>query len=1223
MILSFPQVLRWAVFAILWATVFGRAAAEETEFVPMPVEWRQEGPAPEASDESLRPVLKVKVAGREEPYTLPMAVDTALLNKDARPQQTAGDLQVRDNRYHQALFRPDLSSLPPQARIEDATFQFRVGWREKAASARLTFHQILADWSPEATWFKASPESKEWNGMKSGEDFADEAFAQLDLDAVEPGVYSVGGFGPLIQSWLDGTPNHGFSLQLRGAARQINVRSSEAQPKKIARKSLVLGGAKNQRIVLTVDAALLRRLILEVDDVHGVRLELFPGKNPVPDLSGVAVTGAQPLKVSHSDGAVILSGLRAELRNLLESGEATREFSLTLAPGELIVGGPDAGKESRPRFLVELRDRPSEQLFEHQVRIQPGVYVTAQDGHLRYGDQRLRIWGALGYGKVERMRKMGFNGWRLWPTAGKAYSEESIRTGDFAPSSQGDGSELDKIDRSFAEFKRNGFFLMATQLMGLPSVSLLVRDDSFVAGGEDWQEWKEAVKSMAKGQDAAGPASVRRLAFIDERISRARIRHAKNFLNHLNPYTGKKYAEDEAVAIWELDNELRFVPHVLDGGVDQWAPYFQRKFVAQWNDWLRRKYGSEAALRKAWGQWGPKEKWGEFLPAPTTKQAAQFPAARAEDFVRFTIELADRFYQQLRTECRAQAPSGIGVAVAPFSFDTQYKPSIPWLYQQSRSDVANFGMYFWGLGSSLTTPPSAYVMDSHTVEGRPTIIYETNQGRPSPYRAEFPYKLAALASWQDWDAIFFHYWGAWDMETDEEFLVQSLKHVDVNHFWNGVHHHNDPVMTSAMAAAGRMFLNGSISPAPKPAIYRLGSEGIFGFGRANGVPAGRDTFSRGSRIRFEPDQNFELKVENGGPDTPLSGPVQAGDQITWDWPRGRLIVDAPAARVFVGPVTEEPWQFRDGLTLSGLSSPWVAFGMTDADGKSLAQSRRLYISAVSDAVNTGFAFDWSVSGGPVDQAKAIKSTGRAPMLVDQVDYTLSFPQTMNWEFQGYDFALRRIVESSAHSSVLRVRNGGKDCPGGVSNSHNQEIWMGDLKISSRDGSATQVVDANPGAAIQAADIGLESTDTTDAKFAGIWNPLPGVSWGDGYARVHRALRDAAVRFTSLTPENRKPGGDDLIVWSDAEVLFGLPAAFDIHFSGKRLRKISATFVQPPNFRDTVAAYEKQLGTPLEKTVTDNQFEQSSVKWLIKSGDSTMEVLLTEAQGVVRISWSLK
>src|ERR1700733_4697514 len=153
----------------------------------------------------------------------------------------------------------------------------------------------------------------------------------------------------------------------------------------------------------------------------------------------------------------------------------------------------------------------------------------------------------------------------------------------------------------------------------------------------------------------------------------------------------------------------------------------------------------------------------------------------------------------------------------PFSFDTQYRPHLAWNYTNSLAEVNCFGMYFWDLNSSLTRPPSAYVIDSNTTEGSATILYETNCGRPDPYRAEYPIKCAALAGWQDWDGVFWHYWSPND-EPDESYLTTPMAPPVTSHYWAAVQHQNDPVMCSAMSIAGRLFLNYDIHPAPKALV---------------------------------------------------------------------------------------------------------------------------------------------------------------------------------------------------------------------------------------------------------------------------------------------------------------------------------------------------------------------------------------------------------------------
>lgn len=1217
---SLSRSLVTGLILLLGAT----ALAQETRKtkVPVLIQLVETGPDDSGEPDLVQrklPYASVKIAGQEKPILLKALVDTCLLNKSEKPQQDAPNLQIRDNRFHQALIKFDLSPLPAGSQIESAQIHVYAGWREREGNAQVAFHQMLSDWAPDATWFKPFPEIDDpWNGMAKGRHYEEEPFGNWEMEEVKPGWITSGDAAPLFADWASGKqPNYGVVLQFSGKAVQLNLNSSEAKPAKVSLRDIPVPSDGSARLKVTLDLGVVRRTLLSGQDLRGAELRLRKvGKG---DLGVISVTGADipGLQARMEPDAVAITGLADFLMKPLLAGADRVEFLLDLTGSiATTLGGPDQqAKERKPEFTLEHPAYENSLIFEHAVKQQPGVYTTVKEGHLYYGDKRLRIWGSLGYGDVGRLQRMGFNGWRQWPTLEKAYGEESVATGEFPPAHAGDGSEQDKADRMFSELKKHGFFVMATQLMGSMPVDLLTRDGSFVTGGADWEEWRAAVKQK--------DLRVNLVRFIDERLTQARKQHMKNVLTRVNLYTGKRLAEDEAVAIWELDNEVCFVKRMMDGEYSVWPDYFKKKLAGRWNDWLIKRYGTEEKLRSAWGKLDAGESWGNVQVGPDAKSAKHFPAARAQDFVRFIIETGDAYYQDLKAFARTHAPAGVGVAVAPFSFDTQYRPSVPWIYSQTRSDVANFGMYFWGLKSALDAPPSAYVMDNHTVEGKPTVIYETNQGRPSPYRAEFPYKLAAMASWQDWDAIFFHYWAGADTRNDEEFMANPLPHLTTSHYWTGVHHESDPIMTSAMAVAGRMFLAEAIQPAQNPAVYRVGGRGIFSYDLANGLGMGRDTFSRGSRIRFEPEADFKLKVEGGAPQGQISEAVQAGEEITWDWPKGRLIIDAPAAKAFVGPVPTEPWTFRDGVKLSGLSTPWVAFGLASKQGP-LATADRAYISAVFDARNTGFEFDWNVSGGPVEQAKAIRDRGRAPVLVDRVDYTLSFPWQGPWTFQGYDFGLRKIARQEGIGNVLRLRNAEAGAGDQVVLANApQEVWAGVIEFAKRTGSAPAVADPNTGARQQVTVGGTSNAEATDPKLAGIWNPIPGVSWGDRYARAHRILRESPIPSTSVTPIEQDTSGKRVITWSDAEAVLDAPAAIELSFQEGVMKRIGVTFVRPPDFGAAVAAYEERFGAPVEKKIVQHQYEQSSVRWLVKGQPATLEILMTDAQGTVKIGYELK
>jgi hypothetical protein len=75
-----------------------------------------------------------------------------------------------------------------------------------------------------------------------------------------------------------------------------------------------------------------------------------------------------------------------------------------------------------------------------------------------------------------------------------------------------------------------------------------------------------------------------------------------NLLNHVNPHTGLRYADDPALAILELQNEENIFLGMRDHERQlAKAPAYQKLFYQKFADWLKARYGSREALAKAWG----------------------------------------------------------------------------------------------------------------------------------------------------------------------------------------------------------------------------------------------------------------------------------------------------------------------------------------------------------------------------------------------------------------------------------------------------------------------------------------------------------------------------------------------------------------------------------------------------------------------------------------------
>ena len=1026
------------------------AADKAVDTVQVSVPLLPEATAQAANDTRQTSVVVVcGKASKTTTVTLPPVADTHLWKESEKSAGNSATIVLHDNRWSQGLFRIDPAPLG-DVPVERAVFRFKAGGSERPGNARIQLHRMLVDWSESATWAKPFPDQpKTWNGLQSGKDYEAEPLAVLSLDEWKKGAtVEVPGLEKAVEAWrTHAWPNYGLLVLFWGKSLQVGIPSREAPPP-AAPTVITLGGPQHQTAVLNVDLALLRRLLPRSEDLRGAALRLQvqlksrpkPPPGAVLNLYRAKPSGdgfettplvSSPVAKADAEGRLLLPGLEPLLRTAGDSDRLPLQLAVEGAgPATLQVFGAAGGKLRQPAIQATIAAYPKAPPFAFDLKPEPGVYCTVKDGHLDYGGRRLRLWGIVGYGAVERKRKMGFNCSRLWDEP-DLYDHQSVKRGEPKAAAP---AEPDKFDVELAAIRRQGMFVMYAGLTHTIPLDKyrdsLLADDSLLAGGDDWAAWKEAVK---------GKVDQNRLTVLDERLAKLRFAHAKNLLNHRSPLTGKRLGEEEAIVVYEVWNELGFLVWALEGGLEKSPEYFREKARAKWNAWLARQYADESALRKAWGRLESGESLvgSRVQLAPMFAQRNEFPEARSRDFVRFWIELLDAFNQEFRRQCRAQMPRGVGVNVAPFSFDTQYRPSIPWDYTKSLGDANCFGMYFWGIREELARPPSMYVIDSHALADRPTILYETNQARPSAFRSDYPQRIAALACWQDWDGVVFHYWaGIPEPDApDEDYLLAAMPHVNRSHYWTGVQHAFDPVMCSSMAIAGRLFLGHAAAAAPDPVTVDVGRKAIFGFDAYNGLGLGPITFARGARIRFTPDRDTGVSVA-GGPlgDPPrVTDAVRSGREIVWDWPHGRLIVDTPTYKAYVGR-TAGAYRFCDGLTLSDVTGPWVCFALASDDGRPLVganASGRMLVTAVFDAKNRGFEIDPAYpGGGPLDTSDAIRHRGTAPVMVDKLGYTLAFPTEISGQFEGYDFALRRVVSQSV-SGGNRLVCGPRDLSWGV------------------------------------------------------------------------------------------------------------------------------------------------------------------------------------------------
>ncbi len=695
-------------------------------------------------------------------------------------------------------------------------------------------------------------------------------------------------------------------------------------------------------------------------------------------------------------------------------------------------------------------------------------YMTIKDGHLSYQGKRIRIWGSQGNlvakdhreidAEVRRFAALGFNGYRtMWWDC-------DIEKGNYK---KGDNSGADLKDYLLASLRKNGIWVWGDMLNSAfvrPSHVDLVKDDS------TREAWLKALGDK--------PMCSPYFIVWDARAEAGYISDIKKILNHVNQHTGYRWADDPMFFVWEMRNEQWFLQRILSYAAHFSMPkFFQDELYLQWNQWLKKKYGTEEKLRAAWiGNFLPGESLDkntvQFMPllCPVGGSAAamgidvrtfkglkytyrDFTKRRGGDVVEFLSGLLLAHKQRVYAAIRAEGKPGIGVSVVPIVYDTGYSFSPQSVYVNSFGDALCVCTYVsqitldpghprYPFKSLLEESPSLSYDDPWVEQNRlvdkPTFIYENNILMPDKYRCEYPYLLVALAAIQDWDVINFHDYGhpQGDLFTSTQPFNKMLRPED-GFSCSGLKYKFDEVFLSSIRIAGEMFKNFSLRSPERPTVMTLGRDMLWDIDNLEWGDLAKTyaptVYRYGLRMKFDPNQPEKVKVT--GPMVHgrhfLPPKINPTRQISLDWHKGVLITDSASSKTAAGFLPEKV-TFKEGIELSNMTiaipkgmpyykpdeDRFVCFGLAATDGLELAKSKKMVLSAVCGAFNTGMKmntekwkpgnqYDWLQDyaewGLPM-----CEQLGTLPVLVARVGFTLKAPVLSGCRYTLKDWHLRPI-----------------------------------------------------------------------------------------------------------------------------------------------------------------------------------------------------------------------
>jgi hypothetical protein len=246
-----------------------------------------------------------------------------------------------------------------------------------------------------------------------------------------------------------------------------------------------------------------------------------------------------------------------------------------------------AGNELFP-FVVSFDAPKNATDISHQLDAPAGKngFVRVENGHFVTDKGRIQFWGtntcfaanfldhAAADRMADRMARFGINCVRL-----THIDSHDIWGGYNAKTKlEFDKVQLDKFDYYVAALKKRGIYVN----INLHVSRTLDERDGFP-------------KKINRTKYDKGIDNYYR-PFID-----ANKEYARDFLTHVNPYTGNAYKDEPSIAMIEINNENSIVCMWGGwGGLDVIQDPFLADLQKLWNDWLKTKYQNDTKLRQAW-----------------------------------------------------------------------------------------------------------------------------------------------------------------------------------------------------------------------------------------------------------------------------------------------------------------------------------------------------------------------------------------------------------------------------------------------------------------------------------------------------------------------------------------------------------------------------------------------------------------------------------------------
>ena len=587
--------------------------------------------------------------------------------------------------------------------------------------------------------------------------------------------------------------------------------------------------------------------------------------------------------------------------------------------------------------------------------------------------------------RAKYLRKHGINMARQHPVFGML---GPLENGGF------NAERADRFDCWFAELKKHGIYSTWSVFYPL----LIGPDDGYPP------ELFSELESRP-----GGLRSTSGLVNFERQLQDLQLKYLTALLNHRNPYTGLKYIDDPALAVIETHNEDCAFWHaplnVLREGKKY--PLHSQRLRKRWFEWVKAKYKSSDALRKAWDRMRPGDSAskGELELMAAFHLGGQGPlfefegqTRRAGDQIEFLTELQREFYGRREKELRNLGFKGVTVTTAWRSGGPAADPAN--LYCDTAADMIDRHNYFGGgagghgislgkvsNGSHLPEPGSGLLaIGLYQVEDRPFCCTEWTQLPPNQWKAEAAPLIAFYGmGLQGWDASY-HFCNG---------------RIRIGDGWPGLSSYvtDTPHYIGQFPALAFAVYNRHIEEAPLVAARRIEKKQLF-----TGTDPLQQDFSGGGHdakqlqgelatprealaigrvtVAFDGGKNAAVDLKKFWDEKNRTIRSATG-QLLWHYRRETITVSTPKTQGIIGRAGGQSYDLP-GVFVD-VKTPFVSLLFTPLDNKALVDSTQILITALARDRQTGARYN--------NDGTQLEALGGPPLLLEPVQAKIQFKGT--------------------------------------------------------------------------------------------------------------------------------------------------------------------------------------------------------------------------------------